>query len=63
MAAAGHYNYLKSTHWYLQNMINLETHNRHVFEMFQNGYHVIRRSNKFWGGLGADLVIEQTLEG
>ena len=42
-------------------MINLETHNKHVFEMFQNGYHVIRRSNTFWGGLGADLVIEQTL--
>ena len=25
MAAAGHYNYLKSTQWYFQNMINLET--------------------------------------
>ena len=59
MAAAGHYNYLKSTQWYLQNMLNLETHNKHVFEMFQNGCHVIRRSNKFWGGLG--VVIEQTL--
>jgi hypothetical protein len=29
--------------------------------MFSNGYHVIIRSDKFWGGLGADLVIEQTL--
>ena len=29
--------------------------------MFSNGYHVIIRSDKFWGGLGVDLVIEQSL--
>ena len=60
-AAAGHFNYLKSAQWYLQNMMNLEFHNKDVHEKFMNGYHVIRRSDKFWGGLGADLVIEQTL--
>ena len=29
--------------------------------MFSKGLHVIGRCDKFWGGLGADLVIEQTL--
>ena len=60
-AAAGHYNYLKSAHWYLQKMLKLENDNKTVFNMFSKGLHVIRRSDKFWGGLGADLVIEQTL--
>src|SRR6218665_100412 len=31
------------------------------FKKFENGYHVIRRSNQFWAGLSSDLVIEQTL--
>ena len=26
-----------------------------------NGFHVIRRTNQYWAGLGSDLVIEQTL--
>ena len=32
-----------------------------VFRKFQNGFHIIRRSNHFWAGLSSDLVIEQTL--
>ena len=60
-AAAGHYNYLKSAQWYLQKMLKLESDNKTVFNMFSKGLHVIRKSHKFWGGLGADLVIEQTL--
>jgi hypothetical protein len=60
-AAAGHYNYLKSGYLYLQNMQNLETKDPAVFRKFQDGFHVIRRSDKFWAGLGSDLVIEQTL--
>ena len=60
-AAAGHFNYLKSAYLYLQNMKDLETRNPVVFQKFQEGFHVIRRTNKFWAGLGADLVIEQTL--
>ena len=60
-AATGHYNYLKSAHLYLQNMQNLETKDPAVFRKFQDGFHVIRRSDKFWAGLGSDLVIEQTL--
>ena len=60
-AATGHYNYLKSAHLYLQNMQNLETKDPAVFRKIQDGFHVIRRSDKFWAGLGSDLVIEQTL--
>ena len=60
-AAAGHYNYLKSAYLYLQNMQNLEAKDPAVFQKFQDGFHVIRRSDKFWAGLGCDLVIEQTL--
>ena len=60
-AAAGHPNYLKSAYLYFQKMTSLEFENPEVFQKFMRGYHVIRRSNKFWAGLGSDLVIEQTL--
>ncbi|PIK52555.1 hypothetical protein BSL78_10545 [Apostichopus japonicus] len=59
--AAGHFNYLKSAYMYLQNMSNLETRNPEVFRKFQEGFHVIRRTEQCCAGLGADLVIEQTL--
>ena len=60
-AAAGHPNYLKSAYLYLQKMTVLEIEHPDVFQKFMQGYHVIRRSDKFWAGLGCDLVIEQTL--
>lgn len=60
-AAAGHSNYLKSAYLYLQKMTELETESPLVYQKFEMGYHVIRRSNQFWAGLGSDLVIEQTL--
>ena len=60
-AAAGHPNYLKSGYLYLQKMNALESENLEVFQKFMRGYHVIRRSDTFWAGLGCDLVIEQTL--
>jgi len=60
-AVAGHFNYLKSAHLYLQNMQQLETSNPAVYSKYQEGYHVVRRSDQFWAGLGSDLVIEQTL--
>ena len=40
---------------------NIRISIKDVFEMFSNGYHVIRRSDKLWGDLGADLAIGQTL--
>ena len=60
-AAAGHFNYLKSAYYYLQDMCELEVKHPEVFRKFSNGFHVVRRSNKFWAGLSSDLVIEQTL--
>ncbi|PIK40129.1 hypothetical protein BSL78_23030 [Apostichopus japonicus] len=60
-AAAGHNLYLKSAYIYLQMMIQLEVDHPEVHAAFQNGHHVIRRSNRFWAGLSSDLVIEQVL--
>ncbi|EFX73412.1 hypothetical protein DAPPUDRAFT_325339 [Daphnia pulex] len=38
-----------------------EQDNPEVYEKFMPGFHVIRRTDKFWGGLSTDLVIEQKL--
>ena len=32
-----------------------------VYTAFKNGFHVIRRSDRFWAGLSSDLVIESVL--
>ena len=32
-----------------------------MYAKFIHGYHVVRRTDKFWAGLSSDLVIEQTL--
>ena len=42
-------------------MSQLELKHPNIFQKFQQGFHVIRRSDKFWAGLSSDLVIEQTL--
>ena len=34
----------------------LEKQNPKVFHEFMNGFHVIRRTNQYWAGLGSDLV-------
>ena len=60
-SAVGHPNYLKSAYLYLQKMVTLESDNPAVFQKFVNGFHVIRRSDQYWAGLGSDLVIKQTL--
>ena len=60
-AAAGHANYLKSTFLYLQMMGSLEIDKPEVHQKFVDGFHVVRRSNQYWSGLGSDLVFEQTL--
>ena len=60
-AAAGHFNYLPSAHYYLQQMSNLEEKHPDVYRKFLDGFHVVRRSNQCWAGLSSDLVIEQTL--
>jgi len=60
-AAAGHYNYLKSTHFHVQEMGQLDIKHPDVFRKCEKGFYVIRRSSHTWTGLSSDLVMEQTL--
>ena len=61
-AASGHIHYTKSARLYLQNMLELPSSYPWVYKKFNtDGYHVIRRSDRFWAGLWSDLVIEQVL--
>jgi hypothetical protein len=61
LAAAGHNLYAKSAYIYLNQMQALRTSHPDIHEMFCKGYHVIRRSNRFWAGISIDLAIEQIL--
>ena len=60
-AAAGHIKYTKSAYLYLQSMQNLKTKNNSVYNHFQKGCFVVRRSPRYWAGLPCDLIIEQVL--
>ena len=60
-AATGHNFYLKSGYVYLQEMASLSEKHPSIYQAFCNGNHVVRRSDRFWGGLPSDLVIEQVL--
>ncbi len=60
-AASGHNLYAKSAYIYLQMMQSLPNTHPDVYRRFQEGYHVVRRSDRFWGGLSTDLIIEQVL--
>ena len=60
-AASRHCLYEKSSYMYLQGMLRLPKTHPGVQRMCQNGFHKIRRSDKFWHGLFSDLVIEQDL--
>ena len=42
-------------------MVKLQQLHPKVYAHFLQGYHVIRRSNRFWAGLPLDLAIEQIL--
>lgn len=57
--AAGHNNYTKSITIYLQDMQALEQSNPEVFQFLDDGNFVTRRTNRYWGGLPDDLIIEQ----
>ena len=61
LAASGHNNYTKSLWIYLQQMSSLRDDCPVVYDHFQKGFHVVRRSERFWGGLSTDLIIEQVL--
>ena len=61
-AATAHINYAKSSRFYLQTMLDLQTAPPWVYENFAvNGYHTVQRSDRFWAGLWTDLIIEQVL--
>ncbi|VDI23197.1 Hypothetical predicted protein [Mytilus galloprovincialis] len=60
-AAAGHNLYLKSAYVYLQQMHGLSRTNPAINEALMSGFHVMRRSDRFWSGLSSDLIIEQVL--
>ena len=42
-------------------MFHLQDDHPKVYQHFQDGLHVIRRSDCYWAGLSSDLVIEQVL--
>lgn len=58
-AACGHNLYPKSAYIYLQLMNDLQKKHPEVYNSFQDGLHVVRRSDRYWAGLSTDLVIEQ----
>ena len=61
LAASGYNAYTKSGYLYLQNMLCLKDKHPDVWAGFQNGHHVIQRSDRYGCGLSTDLVIEQVL--
>ena len=61
LAAYGHNNYTKSALIYLQQMSHLQDEHPEVYQHFQAGLHVVRRSDHHWAGLSSDLVIGQVL--
>ena len=61
LAASGHNHYSKSAWVYLQRMSQLEKQHPDIYQQFQEGLHVVRRSDRLWAGLSTDLVIEQVL--
>ena len=60
-AAAGHRLYAKSAYVYLQTMTMLPETHPDFHQKFEEGYHLVRRSDRYWGGLFTDLIIEQVL--
>ena len=60
-AASGHYLYAKSAYLYVQQMQEISSTYPDVYRQFTEGYNVVRRSDKFWAGIGTDLMIEQEL--
>ena len=59
LAAAGHSLYVKCL--YLQEMASLPNDHPDVHEKFMSSYHSVRRSDRFWGGLSTNMIIEQVL--
>ena len=58
-AASGHTLYEKSAHVYVQSMLELPRSHPDLYQKFEAGFHVVRRSDRYWAGLSTDLIIEQ----
>ena len=43
------------------NAFLLKVKNPTIYKCFLNGYHIVRRTDKFFAGIGTDLMIEQEL--
>jgi len=50
-AASGHNLYAKSAYIYVQQMLQLADSHPEVFAFFWSGYHVVRRSDRYWAWL------------
>ena len=61
LAASGHNQYVKAILVYVLQMEDLETTHPEVHAMFMAGHHSVWRSDRYWGGLSTDLIIEQCL--
>lgn len=61
LAASGHNMYVKSAWIYLHQMESLKENKPEIASLFEAGYHVIRRTDKYWAGISSDLAIEQAL--
>lgn len=59
--AAGHNSYTKCTSIHLHEMSKLQLSNPDIYEKFNRGHFIIRRSDRYWAGLPCDLTIEQFL--
>ena len=62
-AATVHILYAKSARLYLQEMNELATEHPWLYQKFDDGYHSVRRSKRYWSGIWTDLAIEQMLMG
>ncbi|XP_060587651.1 uncharacterized protein LOC132743142 [Ruditapes philippinarum] len=60
-AAAGHTHYPKSCYLYLMDMMKLPNDHPDINKAFLQGFHVVRRTARYWAGLSTDLIIEQVL--
>ena len=45
----------------MQNLLTLDTTNPLLYERFEDGNFIVRRSDRYWAGLPCDLIIEQVL--
>ena len=59
--ATAHFQYAKSARLYLQLMDEPPIDFPWLYNLFQEGYYTIRRSDQFWSGLLIDFAIEQYL--